>query len=160
MFPFYPARLRHTAALSCARTLYYSWIPSSNVNNQKRRNRAETHWNWNKPRSQPTPISSMDRTLFRVIVTRFLPNRHSLPPLRMPAALAPGIRLRALPLASCRTAPWHRRPGAPILSRRHPLQIPPSQFRGSCQCVGSLVSYNSRCALLPTVTSSHLIARG
>ena len=25
----------------------------------------------------------------------------------------------------------------------HPLQIPPPQFRGSCQCVGSLVSYNS-----------------
>ena len=33
---------------------------------------------------------------------------------------------------------------AAILSRRHPLQIPPPQFRGSCQCVGSLVSYNSR----------------
>ena len=30
-----------------------------------------------------------------------------------------------------------------ILSRRHPLQIPPPQFRGSCQCVGSLVSYKS-----------------
>ena len=30
---------------------------------------------------------------------------------------------------------------AAILSRRHPLQIPPPQFRGSCQCVGSLVSY-------------------
>ena len=24
-----------------------------------------------------------------------------------------------------------------------PVQIPPPQFRGSCQCVGSLVSYNS-----------------
>ena len=34
---------------------------------------------------------------------------------------------------------------AAILSRRHPLQIPPPQFRGSCQCVGSLVSYNSLC---------------
>jgi len=30
---------------------------------------------------------------------------------------------------------------AALLSRRHPLQIPPPQFRGSCQCVGSLVSY-------------------
>ena len=32
---------------------------------------------------------------------------------------------------------------AAILSRRHPLQIPPPQFRGSCQCVGSLFSYKS-----------------
>ena len=32
---------------------------------------------------------------------------------------------------------------AAIHSRRHPLQIPPPQFRGSCQCVGSLVSYKS-----------------
>jgi len=30
---------------------------------------------------------------------------------------------------------------AALLPRRHPLQIPPPQFRGSCQCVGSLVSY-------------------
>ena len=30
-----------------------------------------------------------------------------------------------------------------ILSRRNPLRIPPPQFRVSCQCVGSLVSYNS-----------------
>jgi hypothetical protein len=28
-------------------------------------------------------------------------------------------------------------------SRRHPLQIPPPQFRGSCQCVGGLVSFKS-----------------
>ncbi len=36
---------------------------------------------------------------------------------------------------------------AALLSRRHPLQIPPPQFRGSCQCVGSsLVSYK---VLLP-----------
>ena len=32
---------------------------------------------------------------------------------------------------------------AAILSRRHPLQIPPPQFRRSFQCVGSLVSYKS-----------------
>ena len=32
---------------------------------------------------------------------------------------------------------------AAIHSRRHPLQIPPPQFRGACQCVGSLVSYKS-----------------
>ena len=32
---------------------------------------------------------------------------------------------------------------ATILSRRNPLRIPPPQFRVSCQCVGSLVSYNS-----------------
>jgi hypothetical protein len=34
-------------------------------------------------------------------------------------------------------------PHAAILSRRHPLQIPPPQFRRSFQCVGSLVSYKS-----------------
>jgi len=73
MFPFYPARLRHTRPRTRAVHVHCTSIPSSNVNNPKRRNRAETHWNWNKPRSRPTPISSMDRTLFRVIVpTRFL----------------------------------------------------------------------------------------
>ena len=35
------------------------------------------------------------------------------------------------------------RPCACVSSRRHPLQIPPPQFRGSCQCVGGLVSFKS-----------------
>ena len=36
-----------------------------------------------------------------------------------------------------------RGPCACVSSRRHPLQIPPPQFRGSCQCVGGLVSFKS-----------------
>ena len=51
---------------------------------------------------------------------------------------------------SCHQVPFHvPMSHAALLSRRHPLQIPPPQFRGSCQCVGSLVSYKvlslSRC---------------
>ena len=43
---------------------------------------------------------------------------------------------------------------AAILTRRHPLQIPPPQFRGSCQCVGSLFSYKSLSLLAPGDTGT------
>jgi hypothetical protein len=49
-------------------------------------------------------------------------------------------------VSRCVTMPSHDpMPHAAILSRRHPLQISPPQFRGSRQLVGSLVSYKSSC---------------
>ena len=42
----------------------------------------------------------------------------------------------------CNSVPFHvPMPHDALLPRRPPLQIPPPQLRGSCQCVGSLVSY-------------------
>ena len=49
------------------------------------------------------------------------------------------------PSASLRGS-LHAEPNFNLLDSRllrHPLQIPPPQYRGSCQCVGSLVSYKS-----------------
>jgi hypothetical protein len=46
---------------------------------------------------------------------------------------------------------------AALLSRRHPLQISPPQFRGSCQCVGSLVSY--KFSLVHTWRSRGVLSR-
>ena len=45
---------------------------------------------------------------------------------------------------------------AAIHSRRHPLQIPPPQFRGACQCVGSLVSYKSLSLSVQRTIPAHL----